>query len=888
MKQKLLFLLTALMLLSTGNAWGEVGDVTTNANISFTSAETSNDIVLENTVFNGTVNSITIGQGQFRASQAGWLSLDDATSTITIPEAQRAGAKDVVNVKFKRAWGNKNGMGSGFSLKNEEGEVICNFTFARWGGGANTLNIDMAGLYGAASSNAPIKERYTLFDITIDYSLRKITSTVECVNTDGKGTHASQTFYATLTNTDPIATFNVWGYNVGGNKDRADIINDIIITTTEGDYSGDDADYTINYKDGESVVKTSSGTLPVGTIVEIESSFWISTTKYVKNDGEPASITIPEGGITQNIAVSEAPKYSYTVNAKASESTLKQITSGIVYAGENAPTFYYPQFLKDGNVLYATSSQQGGTGWFKYENYIPTADNDVLNINYTSNRNFVLYFSEGEDIEGATVGSGSNAGIRCSMGAGGYFANETSLVELPAGRYRIYAQIWGNSGTNFVFKAGEADILTAPTLGYIHTPSAEFTLDAPTAISVAAAGDNGKVVDCVYIIDEAAREVAEAIADCKQHETSAAFAEAIDAQSFSTGAEVYAFHTAWQIENASSNEITKVIFDAQVSDFSRWNNARNNSGQQYTGAPDNKYFDAWNNDASDGKQKIYGLPAGTYTLKAATRASDDVADVDKYKVWVKGGSADVSVLGHHDGNTGGELGNGWSWTTLSFTLDATADVEIGFYSCPPTERWTGCDDFHLYAEGVPASLGTNGYATFASPYALNLANLPEGLTAYKASVSENTVTFTQVTDAVQANTGLLLKGAASTTYSIPVAASGSDISATNAFLVNTTGSTFSAAAGYTYYGLMKNTLTFATFDPGTVAIPSNKAYLKVANNPSARLVVRFDEEDPTAINAVEAAAPEANALKDGKYLIDNKIVLVKNGVKYSANGQILK
>lgn len=51
------------------------------------------------------------------------------------------------------------------------------------------------------------------------------------------------------------------------------------------------------------------------------------------------------------------------------------------------------------------------------------------------------------------------------------------------------------------------------------------------------------------------------------------------------------------------------------------------------------------------------------------------------------------------------------------------------------------------------------------------------------------------------------------------------------------------------------------------------------------VVINFDGE--TAINAVEAAE-EGEALKDGKYLIDGKVVIVKNGVKYSANGQILK
>ena len=67
----------------------------------------------------------------------------------------------------------------------------------------------------------------------------------------------------------------------------------------------------------------------------------------------------------------------------------------------------------------------------------------------------------------------------------------------------------------------------------------------------------------------------------------------------------------------------------------------------------------------------------------------------------------------------------------------------------------------------------------------------------------------------------------------------------------------------------------------------NRCYL-IAASPNARLVISFDGEDPTAINAIEAAEAEEGTLKDGKYFIDNKIVIVKNGVKYGANGQILK
>ena len=72
-----------------------------------------------------------------------------------------------------------------------------------------------------------------------------------------------------------------------------------------------------------------------------------------------------------------------------------------------------------------------------------------------------------------------------------------------------------------------------------------------------------------------------------------------------------------------------------------------------------------------------------------------------------------------------------------------------------------------------------------------------------------------------------------------------------------------------------------------VNIKPFRAYFTVAGDSDARLNLRFDGEDPTAINAVEAAEVETGALKDGKYIIDNKVVIVKNGVKYGANGQKL-
>ena len=224
--------------------------------------------------------------------------------------------------------------------------------------------------------------------------------------------------------------------------------------------------------------------------------------------------------------------------------------------------------------------------------------------------------------------------------------------------------------------------------------------------------------------------------------------------------------------------------------------------------------------------------------------------------------------------------------TLNAVLGEDAAVTIG-YRCDNTKAWTCFDNFRLEYNGttVSATLGSNGYSTFASPYPLDLTNLPDGLTAYKAAVDGSTVTFTELDQAVPAYTGILLKGDESASYDIPVAGAGTIVS-DNAFCVNEAGTKFSPESGYNYFGLKKNTLTFGLFDPSDVAIPADKAYLKVSEGTGARLDISFDGEAPTGISAF--AETEDGVQQDGKFLEDGQIVIVRNGVKYRANGQIVK
>jgi hypothetical protein len=87
--------------------------------------------------------------------------------------------------------------------------------------------------------------------------------------------------------------------------------------------------------------------------------------------------------------------------------------------------------------------------------------------------------------------------------------------------------------------------------------------------------------------------------------------------------------------------------------------------------------------------------------------------------------------------------------------------------------------------------------------------------------------------------------------------------------------------------IVKNDMLYIV-DSDNVKMRNTRAYITLgATNSEARLAITFDEEDPTAITAIEAAEAEEGAQKDGKYLIGGKIVIVKNGVKYDANGKKL-
>lgn len=363
---------------------------------------------------------------------------------------------------------------------------------------------------------------------------------------------------------------------------------------------------------------------------------------------------------------------------------------------------------------------------------------------------------------------------------------------------------------------------------------------------------NNQIIASITVWYKTPTELAidEAIADCKANEPSAEFATYIDGGSYASVRDVYVAHTNWQIAQGS-NDLTKLIRNAAVVDGSDWGGAYTNHSEQYTGAPDEYYLDRWNATINT-NQTIYGVPAGTYIIKAATRASVGTPGT----LYVNDGSSDVAKVNQitNVGNTGGDLGNGWSWSEMTFTLTETKDLLIGFWADCSNENWAGCDDWHMTVLETPVTVGANGYTTFASPFALDLTdeNRPEGLKAYKATLTGKTLSFTELNQTVAAGTGLLLLGETEGgTYNIPVVATGDAVETALTGVITPTAKQSSDADDY-YFVMKKaktaeDALTFAPLSTTKeVTIPAGKAYVTVPSSAfggseSRSLGISFDE-----------------------------------------------
>ena len=201
----------------------------------------------------------------------------------------------------------------------------------------------------------------------------------------------------------------------------------------------------------------------------------------------------------------------------------------------------------------------------------------------------------------------------------------------------------------------------------------------------------------------------------------------------------------------------------------------------------------------------------------------------------------------------------------------------------------------VYKTTVSATIGTTGYTSFASSYPLNISEMTasEGdVEAYyveESGVKNSYISFTASPANVAAGTGLILKGDAGATVTIPVAASGADLSATNKLVGCPTATTITnETANYEYiYVLGASVAAFQNIKnwidtKSSLEIPAGKAYLNTTGVSTAPTLTFSFGDESTGISEMRDA--QSTMLNEVYNLNGQRVAQPTKGL-YITNGR---
>ena len=521
-------LLVAVMLMvGASNAWGAAGDVTTNVDLTFkgTATFTANkaytyvkgdDEVLSSatgTVWNDGGSSDRIGL-KLNGEQ---LVMSNGNMTINFDGAA-AGTKDIVTIEFDLAYPYQYSSSTDrtveFSASAGSTEVVKeSFNFNKGTMTSSTMGLTTDYIKYAGATTAWANKVH--FVLTFNYETQKIKMTTAC----STATKTSGEFNIDMPeNTEALTKFYISCGSANYGAGRYAIFDNLTVKTTEGDYSTT-ANITLAFEDGDGADISGLYTGVTDFTPEKGSTFdpsdyypemmYDDDYKYTYTSGGGAFEVTTDAVVTLVYTKIARPTHTVTVTANYGGNN-KTIVNGVSVKEASDYTYYYPRFIKDGSTLYeyASSTDPGASASY----WTSTTSVGTSNVSYTLTYNALdgncVYFSEGEDISGATSWGFGDYMPYMSNGSSGAITSATTLVNLDAGVYAITACAIGRASDRYVdfYKNSASDenkilSVTSQNKGGVNT--ANFALTGATDIignGGYAGGSSGHACDYVYIM----------------------------------------------------------------------------------------------------------------------------------------------------------------------------------------------------------------------------------------------------------------------------------------------------------------------------------------------------------------------------------------------------
>ena len=299
-------------------------------------------------------------------------------------------------------------------------------------------------------------------------------------------------------------------------------------------------------------------------------------------------------------------------------------------------------------------------------------------------------------------------------------------------------------------------------------------------------------------------------------------------------------------------------------------------------------------------QTISGLPKGRYLLSVDMQASNN----DRVRVGHQRVFAGNNRGYFADQHSTAGVGDTYPMQTISVVFEQAvdnADINIGVETSDgPNQTWFKIDNFRLYRlteETTHLSVAVMEvrqdvkYGTFCAPFEVAI---PDGVTASTCTgtTSGGVLEMEPLSNNIPANTPVILyaENGYPRTHLIGLRNSQEDlVTTTGNLLVGNVGTEAKGVPAGDNYLLQKqdDKVGFYKVSASGRTIGYNRCYLSIpSNSNNARPSFFFDENDFTGVTTLEET--EQDSPKDGIYFVNGKIEIVKGGMKYGINGQILK